>query len=154
MSGTATAPMLGPNSTVNRPVWSARLDRASPCPGRASVPVAAETVTGRARPGPVMLAWVVPFASTGVASDTVTAMAAPAAREVRGMNLRGIVGSSFLSASLRCTPQPGGRFPAGRAGLAGGGGDRERGRLAEAALQAQDDPWRAPDQRAAGGKPG
>src|SRR6476646_6170133 len=138
-SGTATSPMLGPNSTMNRPVWSARPESASPCSGRASLSAATETVTGRARPGPVMLAWVVPFASAGVASATVTAMAAPAARAVRAMNLRGIVGGSFLSASLGCTPQTGGRFPAGSARLAGGGGDRERARLAEAALEPQDD---------------
>src|SRR5689334_11916747 len=150
----ATSPILGPNSTVNRPVWSARPESASPCPGRASLPATTETVTGRARPGPVMLAWVVPFASAGVASATVTAMAAPPAREVRAMNLRGIVGGSFRSASLRCTPQPASRFPAGSAWSAGGGGDRERGCLAEAALQPQDDPRRAPDQRAAGGQPG
>ena len=105
--------MSGPNSTVNRPVWSARLESASPCSGRASLPAATDVVTGWARPGPVMLAWVVPFASAGMASATMTAMAAPATREVRAMNLRGIVGGSFLSASLGCTPQPGGRFPAG-----------------------------------------
>src|ERR1044072_5205717 len=134
----ATSPILGPNSTMNRPVWSARLDSASPCSGRASLPAAAETVTGRAMPGPLMLAWVVPFASAGLASATVTAMAAPAARELRAMNLRGIVGGSFHNASPRCTPQPGGGFPAGNAWLASGGGDRECGRLAEAALQAQD----------------
>jgi len=50
------------------------------------------------------------------------------------MNLRGMVGGSFLSVSLGCTPQTGGRFPVGSARLAGGGGDRERGRLAKAAL--------------------
>src|SRR5580700_4395513 len=58
---------------------------------------------------------------------------------------------------------PGKRFPGKavpacghrwRAPLAGGGGDGERGGLAEAALEAQDDPRRAPDQRAAGGEPG
>src|SRR5579872_715791 len=153
-SGMRRSPTLGPNSTVNRPVWSARLESASPCPGRASLPVAAEMVTGRARPGPVILAWVVPFASAGVASTIVTAMAAPAAREVRAMNLRGICGWLLPSASLGCTPQTDGRFPAGSARSASRGGDRERGRLAEAALQAQDDPGRAPDQRAAGGQPG
>src|SRR5689334_20295747 len=153
-SGMEASPMLGPNSTVNRPVWLASLESASPCPGRASLPAVTETATGRARPGPVMLAWVVPFASAGTASATVMAMAAPAAREVRAMNLRGIVGGSFLSVSLRCTPKRDRRFPAGSAWLAGGGGGRERGRLAEAALQAQDDPRRAPDQRAAGGQPG
>src|SRR6266496_929083 len=98
-----TSPMLGPNSTVNRPVWPARLESASPCPGRASLPAATETATGWARPGPVMLAWVVPFASAGVASVTVTVRAAPTAREVRAMNLRGMVGGSFLSAG---NPQP------------------------------------------------
>src|SRR5262249_40915086 len=101
-----------------------------------------------------MLAWVVPFASAGVASATVAAMAAPVAREVRAMNLRGMVGGSFLSVSLRCTPQPASRFPAGSAWLTGGGGDRERGRLAEAALQREDARRRAPDQRATAGQPG
>src|SRR5258705_13842527 len=145
-----TSPMLGPNSTVNRPVWPARLESASPCPGRASLPAATETVTGRARPGPVILAWVVPFASAGVASATVTAMAAPAARDVRAANLRGIVGGSFLRASLRCTPPPGGMLPAGSARLPARGGYHERRRLAQPPLHAPAAPPRAPGRRPAG----
>src|SRR6266516_4908662 len=144
-----------PNITVNKPVCSARL-ASLPCSPGSPLP---ETTMARTSPGPVMRAWDGPFAKAGVARVTAAAMLMPAARAATAVSLRSMAAPSVaphpcytatpcqVPARARAVPVPA-RVSARRAG------DGERGRLGEAAFQAQRDLPGAPDQGVAGGEPG
>src|SRR5690349_9629257 len=122
-------------------------------PRRPCVSPLPETTTGRASPGPVMLAWDGPFASAGAARVIAAAMLMPAVRAVTTIILRSMAAAPSVGAPL-LVHRP--RAPGSRSGWRGGScraGDGERGCLAEVAFQAQRDLPGAPDQGVAGGEP-
>src|SRR6266851_787791 len=150
--GPGTVPPA-PNNAVKKLVCSAR---AASRPGCPCSPAPDRTI-GWTSPGPVIRAWVGPFANAGVANVTA-AMLIPVARVVTTISLRSMSGS-FRRRLAPATPQPAGRFPRAVSRFphgvsVGRVGDAERGALAELAFQAQGDVPGPPDQGVAGSKPG
>src|SRR5258706_10377788 len=142
-----------PNNAVKKLVCSAR---AASRPGCPASPAPDRTI-GWISPGPVIRAWVGPFANAGVANVTA-AMPIPVATVVTAISLRSMSGS-FRKRFTPATPQPAGRFPRDvsrflHGVLVGRFGDAERSALAELAFQAQVDVAGPPDQGVAGSKPG
>src|SRR5260221_14500133 len=94
-----------PNNAVKKLVCSARAASRPGCPGSP----APDRTIGRTSPGPVIRAWVGPFASAGGANVTAT-MLIPVARVGTAISLRSLSGA-FRRRVTPATPQPAGQLP-------------------------------------------